>query len=89
MADTPRDKEDERLNPWTERLIDDFAVALKEKMLIAQNKYHYDDSWRFDDWRHECLDKMLHHIEKGDPRDVAAYCAFLWYHGWSTRLKAW
>ncbi|EDG3239167.1 hypothetical protein B6O78_08495 [Salmonella enterica subsp. enterica serovar Muenchen] len=20
----------------------------------------------------------------GDPRDVAAYCAFMWYHGWKT-----
>ncbi|HEH6364040.1 TPA: hypothetical protein SHS77_005889, partial [Raoultella planticola] len=22
---------------------------------------------------------------KGDPRDVAAYCAFMWWHGWSTK----
>lgn len=25
------------------------------------------------------------HIAKGDPRDVAAYCAFMWWHGWSTK----
>jgi hypothetical protein len=26
----------------------------------------------------------MRHIEKGDPRDVAAYCAFLWHHNEST-----
>ena len=27
------------------------------------------------------------HADKGDPRDVAAYCAFLWYHGASSALS--
>jgi DNA repair exonuclease SbcCD ATPase subunit len=29
----------------------------------------------------ECRVKLREHVEKGDPLDVAAYCAFLWYHG--------
>ena len=32
----------------------------------------------------ECLAEFHRHIAKGDPRDVAAYCAFMWYHGWKT-----
>jgi hypothetical protein len=27
---------------------------------------------------------LSQHIAKGDPRDVAAYCAFMWYHSWKT-----
>ncbi|HDZ1349687.1 TPA: DUF551 domain-containing protein [Klebsiella pneumoniae] len=37
-----------------------------------------------DDWYDDCLQSLWEHIEKGDPRDVAAYCAFMWYHGWVT-----
>ncbi|HFE2689503.1 TPA: DUF551 domain-containing protein [Klebsiella quasipneumoniae subsp. similipneumoniae] len=37
-----------------------------------------------DDWYDDCLQSLFEHIEKGDPRDVAAYCAFMWYHGWKT-----
>jgi hypothetical protein len=29
----------------------------------------------------------LEHVAKGDPRDVAAYCAFLWHHGERTAAQ--
>lgn len=32
----------------------------------------------------EAIDHAMEYIAKGDPRDVAAYCAFLWRHGEST-----
>jgi hypothetical protein len=28
----------------------------------------------------------MRHVHKGDPRDVAAYCAFLWHHGETTNV---
>ena len=83
----PVDEEELRLNPWTERLVNDFCSALKDKLLAAQIKYHYDDGWRDSNWQQECLKKFKSHIEKGDPRDVAAYCAFMWFHGWTTNGK--
>ncbi|EJJ3922639.1 hypothetical protein NI479_004792, partial [Salmonella enterica] len=35
-------------------------------------------------WSTQCQAHFHQHIAKGDPRDVAAYCAFMWYHGWKT-----
>ncbi len=34
------------------------------------------------------LRSIRQHLAKGDPRDVAAYCAFAWYHGWSLTGEA-
>lgn len=68
------------LHPATKKLVLRFASALAEKLYAAEKKYGYSDGWEADDWMDECRAKLLHHIEKGDPRDVAAYCAFLWHH---------
>jgi hypothetical protein len=74
----------------TDQLIDDFAFALKVKLHAAAMKYGYGESWRKPDWMDECREKLIEHIAKGDPRDVAAYCAFLWFHKESTSLApAW
>jgi hypothetical protein len=67
----------------TDDLVDRFAAALKAKLRAAEQKYGYSDDWLRDDWQGELIAKLLHHIQKGDPRDVAAYCAFAWHHGWS------
>lgn len=68
------------LHPKTSKLVDDFAVALKDKLLRAQEKYGWQDEWS----RHGNITDMAmdleDHFYKGDPRDVAAYCAFMWYH---------
>ncbi len=69
----------------TNDLVDSFATALKEKLAAAEQKYGYDDTWREDDWRDELVEKLEEHVLKGDPRDVAAYCAFAWHHGWSIK----
>lgn len=69
----------------TDDLIDRFAAALKEKLTAAEQKYGYDDTWREKDWHGELVEKLREHVLKGDPRDVAAYCAFAWHHGWSIR----
>lgn len=72
------------LHPETKSLVRRFASALAEKLAAAEKKYGYSDGWRDDDWMHTCRQKLAEHLEKGDPRDVAAYCAFLWHHGQST-----
>ncbi|AOJ31391.1 hypothetical protein WJ16_07640 [Burkholderia metallica] len=65
-----------------------FAHALGNKLLSAQRKYGYSDNWMRDDWADECRAELMRHIQKGDPRDVAAYCAFLWHHNESTAAAA-
>lgn len=77
----------EDLHPQTAKLVINFASALAEKLHKAEQKYGYSDTWMQPHWQIKCLDDFKHHVSKGDPRDVAAYCAFMWYHGWSTAVK--
>ena len=72
------------LHRETQSLVLLFAEALAEKLRAAEIKYGYSDYWKDDDWKEECQAKLMEHIAKGDPRDVANYCAFLWHHGWPT-----
>lgn len=67
----------------TDDLVNRFAAALKEKLHAAEQKYGFSNDWMKDDWQGELIAKLLNHVQKGDPRDVAAYCAFAWHHGWS------
>jgi hypothetical protein len=73
------------LHPATDDLVDRFALALKAKLFAAEVKYGYSDGWRSPDWMDECRAKLMEHVAKGDPRDVAAYCAFLWHHSEPTK----
>lgn len=73
------------LHPDTQKLVTDFCTALAEKLYKAQLKYGYDADWKQDGWPSQCQAHFQQHIAKGDPRDVAAYCAFMWWHGWSTK----
>lgn len=72
------------LNPHTMNLVVRFARALAKKLADAETKYGYSDGWRSPEWMDECRVQLQEHVVKGDPRDVAAYCAFLWHHGAST-----
>lgn len=65
-------------------LVGRFSVALLEKLRAAEKKYGYDNGWLYDDWAYDLRRDLRKHIDKGDPLDVAAYCAFAWHHGWST-----
>lgn len=71
------------LHPDTAKLVCDFAEAVAAKLRRAEVKYGYLDAWKLDHWRDGCAAELLRHVHKGDPRDVAAYCAFAWFHGWS------
>lgn len=64
-------------------LVDRFAAALGQKLLAAELIHGWDEAWSKPDWHHVLTGELLKHVGKGDPRDVAAYCAFAWHHGWS------
>jgi hypothetical protein len=74
-----------KLHPATANLVLRFASALAWKLLRSQEKYGYVDNWARTSWAEEARRHLRDHHEKGDPLDVAAYCAFMWHHGWSTR----
>ncbi|OIQ64934.1 hypothetical protein GALL_535120 [mine drainage metagenome] len=76
----------EWMHPRTADLVLRFSSALAKKLGAAQRKYGYGDGWAENDWMDECREQLLEHVRKGDPRDVAAYCAFLWHHGERTDL---
>jgi len=82
-----RNIEGDEMHPNTTKLMADFTSALADKLAAAEKKYGYADNWLTDDWEAECRQKLIAHIEKGDPLDVAAYCAFMWKRGWSTKRK--
>jgi hypothetical protein len=68
------------LHPDTQDLVTRFATALAVKLHAAELKHGYSDGWKEPHWMDECRQKLIEHLAKGDPRDVAAYCAFLWHH---------
>lgn len=74
----------QNLHPRTLDMVQRFAVALAKKLRLAEEKYGFGDGWADDHWEKECLAHFHSHIEKGDPLDVAAYCAFMWHHRWIT-----
>lgn len=74
----------EGLHPATADLVQRFSTALADKLRKAEQKYGYSDGWLSPDWQAECQRHLAEHVAKGDPRDVAAYAAFCWHHGWST-----
>ena len=72
------------LHPATEYLVVRGMAAVRDKLARAEQKYGYRDGWLSPNWMSECRAKMYHHITKGDPLDVIAYCLFLWHHDAST-----
>lgn len=63
-------------------LVARFSAALLEKLRAAQAKGR--SGWDDPTWERECVEGLHRHANKGDPRDVAAYAAFCWHHGWAT-----
>jgi hypothetical protein len=68
------------LNHHTKLLVVRFAEAMANKLAAAERKYGYSTGWTEKGWLDECRVQLCHHLAKGDPRDVANYCAFLWWH---------
>lgn len=75
------------LSPDTNELIDNFARQMKVKLHKAQEKYGYNDNWKNSDWETTCKVELYRHLDKGDPIDVANYCAFMHFHKWPTNFE--
>jgi hypothetical protein len=73
----------QNLNPDTARMVCAFAAALAARLALSENKPRRGSYWQRTDWRDELVMELQRHVIKGDPRDVAAYCAFAWHHQWS------
>lgn len=61
--------------------VDHFAAEMKAKLAVARAKGR--GGWEDTDFvSGKFLSKLLReHVEKGDPRDVANFCCFLWNRG--------
>lgn len=70
----------------TKSLVIRFASAMAEKLFKSELKYGFRDNhnWSLDHWKSDCFKQFKAHINKGDPLDVANYCAFMWHHQWPT-----
>lgn len=74
---------EEQLHPDAADLVDRFSVALRAKLYQAQCRYKWTNDWKTAD-PNALRTALMDHLMKGDPRDVAAYCAFLWDLGETT-----
>jgi hypothetical protein len=74
------------LNLDTQILVIRFATVMAEKLAAAEHKGR--GGWGKTGWKDECTEQLYLHLQKGDPIDVANYCAFMWHHGWSTSAPA-
>jgi len=77
------DAQEEELKEPINDLVQRFSTALRLKLIASEEKYGWQNGWLNDDWSDDLRRDIRKHLEKGDPRDVAAYCAFAWHHGWS------
>jgi hypothetical protein len=71
----------------TALLVIRFASALSVKLRAAEIKHDHAVGWADEGWEEECRRQLEVHVEKGDPRDVAIYYAFMWHHHWDTCRK--
>lgn len=76
------------LHPDSAVLVAKFAEALAKKLHRAEVKYGYSTEWKYPNWESACRKALFDHLVKGDPRDAAIYCAFMWHHGWKTARGA-
>lgn len=77
------------LHPVTRALVLKFTNALAQKLYDAQVKFGYGTNFTNKTWMDECRGLLRIAVEKGDPKDVAAYSMFLWHHGESTNGRYW
>jgi hypothetical protein len=73
------------LHPDTKELLINFVQKMGQKLRETEIKHNYGNSWKYDNWQLKCGKDFITHIEKGNPIDVANYCAFMDYHNWELK----
>lgn len=71
------------LHPATEQLVVDYAEELARKLRANEIKHGFGTDWASTLTEERCRRDMFEHMGKGDLRDVAIYCAFMWRRGWT------
>ncbi|WP_445496840.1 hypothetical protein [Photorhabdus sp. SF281] len=61
------------------------AEIVAEKMRATELKRGLTNEWAKPDWESACVNDLLMHIDKGDPRDIAVYASMMIHHGWTTK----
>jgi hypothetical protein len=61
--------------------VDRFAAVLKDKLTVARAKGRGGWQDKAEVTADELTDMLVGHLWKGDPRDVANFCMFLWERG--------
>jgi hypothetical protein len=84
LSGEPTDKREKPIRDLVER----FSAALLEKLIASEKKYGWHNGWKHPGWREDLIRELHEHVAKGDPRDVAAYCAFAWHHGWKLESRS-
>lgn len=76
------------LDPDTRRLVLRFAQAVADKLRKSEEKYGFKNEWMMWNWVGDgtILTEFEKHVDKGDPVEVAIYCAFLWWHQQPTKI---
>lgn len=69
------------------------SQAMADKFVAAEAKHEWKDAWRsLDDPNRtavgidperDCRRYLIHHLAKGDPRDLMVIAAFMLHFGWS------
>lgn len=76
----------EALHPDSQKIFFETFDELADKMIANQEKYDYTNEWLTEDWKQQCQQNLIKHIEKGDPKDVSIYALFMIYRGRETIL---
>lgn len=75
----------QKLSTASARMLTRFFIGVVEKFLAAEEKHGWKDEWtRIGEQREKFIAELQRHVQKGDPRDVAIYCAIAQHYGWST-----
>lgn len=67
-----------------EIILEGFSRILVAKLMQNEQKHKFGFSWKKSDWKEQLQRDLPEHVEKGDPRDVAIYAMFAWFHNWPT-----
>jgi hypothetical protein len=71
------------MSPASRAMLENFFISVVRKFEIAEAKHNWQDAWRDAD-KTLLQAALAGHVRKGDPIDVAIYCAICEVHGWPT-----